>query len=175
MITNPNNKKQQPYRSFTKAIKSKPTCKRRKKKRHRRYPLPNDVIANNYLQTDFYLKDVLCYRKIEKMVTGTMPPNLKFDASEGKAKNWSLLRHCCFVSCFTMLSDKDFKDGFLDPNIVEKLKKGNVDKDGNKVDRTFITISAKNRPKLLNELCKQVGDYLKDNSLKGSGLFAPDP
>ncbi|WAE46359.1 hypothetical protein OUY26_12610 (plasmid) [Levilactobacillus brevis] len=73
-----------------------------------------------------------------------------------------------------MLSDKDFKDGFLDPNIVEKLKKGNVDKDGNKVDRTFITISAKNRPKLLNELCKQVGDYLKDNSLKGSGLFAKD-
>ncbi|KRN23252.1 hypothetical protein FC75_GL001450 [Lacticaseibacillus camelliae DSM 22697 = JCM 13995] len=71
-----------------------------------------------------------------------------------------------------MLSDKDFKDGFLDPNIVEKLKKGNLDKNGNKVNRPFITISAKNSPKLLNELCKQVGDYLKDNSLKGSGLFA---
>lgn len=35
--------------------------------------VPNDVIANNYLQTDLYLKDVLCYRKAEKMVTGTVP------------------------------------------------------------------------------------------------------
>jgi len=134
--------------------------------------VPNDVIANNYLKTDFYLKDVLCYRKVEKMITGTMPPNLKFDDSEGKAKNWSLLKHCYFVSCFTMLSDKDFKDGFLDPNLVEKLKKGNVDQNGNKVERPFITISAKSSPQLLNDLCKQVGDYLKDNSLKGSGLFA---
>ncbi len=134
--------------------------------------VPNDVIANNYLKTDFYLKDVLCYRKVEKMITGTMPPNLKFDDSEGKAKNWSLLKHCYFVSCFTMLSDKDCKDGFLDPNLVEKLKKGNVDQKGNKVERPFITISAKSSPQLLNDLCKQVGDYLKDNSLKGSGLFA---
>lgn len=26
--------------------------------------VPNDYIANNYLKTNLYLKDVLCYRKL---------------------------------------------------------------------------------------------------------------
>lgn len=134
--------------------------------------VPNDYIANNYLKTNFYLKDVLCYRKVEEKITGTMVSNLKFDNSEGKTENWSLIQHCCFVSCFTMLSANDFKDGTLDLDFAEKLKKGNVDNDGNKVERPFITISAKNTQQLLNDLHSQVNDYLKDNNLKGSGLFS---
>lgn len=134
--------------------------------------VPNNYIANNYLKTNFYLKDVLCYRKVEEKITGTMPSNLKFDDSEGKAKNWSLLRHCCFISCFTMLSTNDFKDGILDLGFAEKLKKGNVDNDGNRVERPFITISSENTQKLLIDLSNQVNDYLKDNNLKGSGLFS---
>ncbi|EKK20638.1 hypothetical protein B808_1053 [Fructilactobacillus florum 8D] len=134
--------------------------------------VPNEYIANNYLKTNFYLKDILCYRKVEEKITGTMSSNLKFDDSEGKTKNWSLLRNCYFISCFTMLSTNDFKDGILDIDFAEKLKKGNVDNDGNSVERPFITISSENTPKLLNNLSNQVNDYLKDKNLKGSGLFS---
>lgn len=68
--------------------------------------VPNDYIANNYLKTNFYLKDVLCYRKVEEKITGTMPSNLKFDDSEGKAKNWSLLRTCLKSGQFDMIVQK---------------------------------------------------------------------
>ena len=34
--------------------------------------VPNDYIANNYLKSNFYLKDVLCYRKVEEKITGTV-------------------------------------------------------------------------------------------------------
>ena len=40
MKTKPTSKRPPLYRWFTKVIKSKPTCKHRKKKRHHRYPLP---------------------------------------------------------------------------------------------------------------------------------------
>lgn len=71
-----------------------------------------------------------------------------------------------------MLSTNDFKDGILDLDFAEKLKKGNVNNDGNRVERPFITISSENTQKLLIDLSNQVTDYLKDNNLKGSELFS---
>ncbi|MFT8824378.1 hypothetical protein [Liquorilactobacillus mali] len=133
--------------------------------------VPTQEIADNYFKKTFYLKNAIEYREMEEKNVSSSDSNLKFDKLEGKIKNWSILQNCLFISCFTMLSNEDFKTGKLDPQLIKTLDNGNVDNVGNKSARPFITINANNLKKLLNNLKCQVDSYLCKNNLNSSGLF----
>lgn len=127
--------------------------------------VPNMGIAENYLKNKLFLKDILCYKQINDN------KNLKYDNDEGSMQYEKLTPRTCFISCFTALNPSFFdKQGGLKKAVIDGLNPGNVNKDGEYIERPFITISSKNFLKLTSTLCDAILDYFGQQKIISSGL-----
>lgn len=127
--------------------------------------VPNMEIAENYLKNNFFLKDILCYNKINDS------KNLKYDNDEGAMLYGKLEPYTCFISCFTILNPSFFYEkGGLKKTVIDGLNPGNVNKDGEYIERPFITISSKNFLKIIFTLQKVISDYFTKQKIINSGL-----
>ncbi|MCX8736022.1 hypothetical protein [Lactobacillus sp. B4026] len=135
--------------------------------------VPNIEIANQFLESDFCLKDILSYKK--KDFKSDHCNNVKYDNLEGKILTVGIIEKCCFISCFTILKDSFFEEYSpykLKKEAIEGLERGNVNEHGKKILRPFITIKEANLKPVDDELNVQTESFFKSNNYNGQHFSA---